>query len=65
MRNCLEILKKQKIWATIRYQNGDVTQGYIKDYDDMGFVFTMSIEEAGSTNKPHFTPWAAIKEITM
>ncbi len=65
MRNCLEILKKQKIEGKITYQNGDITNGYVKDYDELGFVFTMSIEEAGPTNQPHFVPWVAIKEITM
>ncbi len=65
MRNCLEILKEQKICVTIRYQNGDKTNGYVKDYDELGFVFTMGIEDAGPSNQAHFVPWAAIKEITM
>lgn len=65
MGNCLKIFKEYKIKAIIVYQNGDVISGYIKDYDELGFVFTKKIEEAGPTNQPSLVPWVAIKEVTM
>lgn len=65
MKNYLEILKREKILSTIIWINGDITEGYIYNYDELGIVYTISIEESGPSNPPHFVPWLSIKEITM
>ena len=65
MRKFLETLKKQNTQITIHYLNGDVKKGFIKDFDRIGFVYTIGMLEAGPNNIPHAVPWTVIKDISM
>lgn len=64
MRSFLETLKKQNVRVTINYSNGDMAKGYIKNFDRMGFVYTIGMIDVCSCNTPYFVPWVAIKNIT-